>query len=158
MRHFDAIVVGQGLAGTALAWQLRRRGRRVLVVDREVGGSSRIAAGLITPVTGKRLAKSWRWDELVRAGVTVHRCVEAETGTSFFHQRPAVRLFRDEAERRELDRRANEMLVGLVRPHAEVNPDWFAAPLGGFEMPAAARHDVPRYLDVSRNVFRREGA
>ena len=31
---FDFLIVGQGLAGTALAWQLRWRGFRVLVFDR----------------------------------------------------------------------------------------------------------------------------
>src|SRR5215831_5042312 len=101
MTRVDFVVIGQGLAGTTLAWELRRRGFRVLVVDREAGGSSRIAAGLITPVTGKRLAKSWRWDELYPAALAFYRSLEAETGASFFHQRPSVRLFADEAERDE---------------------------------------------------------
>jgi glycine/D-amino acid oxidase-like deaminating enzyme len=158
MQHFDVIVIGQGLAGTALAWCLRRRGWRVLVVDREAGGSSRIAAGLVTPVTGKRLAKSWRWDELYPAAVAFYRSVESETGATFFHQQPSVRLFRDGAERDEFRRRADDMLAGLVRADANVNPAWFATPPGGFEMPHAARLDVPRYLDASREVFRREGA
>jgi glycine oxidase len=159
MNRVDFIVIGQGLAGTTLAWQLRRRGFRVLVVDREAGGSSsRIAAGLITPVTGKRLAKSWRWDEVYPAAVAFYRTVEAETGAAFFLQRPSVRLFAAEEERDEFIRRAPGMLAGLVRASADVNSDWFAALLGGFEMPLAARLDVSRYLDASREVFRREDA
>src|SRR5436190_1596500 len=114
MERLDFVIVGQGLAGTTLAWQLRRRGQRVLVIDHEGGGSaSRIAAGLVTPVTGKRLAKSWRWDELFPAAVTFYRSLEAEIGGAFFHQRPAVRLFADEAERDEFERRAETMLAGL---------------------------------------------
>jgi glycine/D-amino acid oxidase-like deaminating enzyme len=148
-------IVGQGLAGTALAWALLRRGRRVLVIDRGRGGSSRVAAGLITSVTGKRLAESWRWGELYPAAVAFYRSVEAETGTRIFHQRPALRLFADEAERDEFCRRAAR-LGTLVRP-ADA-PEWFAAPLGGFEMPDAARLDVPIYLDAAREHFRRRGA
>ena len=79
MERVDFVIVGQGLAGTTLAWQLLRRGRSVLVIDREGGvTSSRIAAGLITPVTGKRLAKSWRWEELYPAAVAFYRSLEAE--------------------------------------------------------------------------------
>ncbi len=154
----EFVVVGQGLAGTALAWSLLRRGRTVVVVDRERGGCSRLAAGLITPVTGKRLAKSWRWDELYPAAVAFYRAVEADTGASFFHERPALRLFANEAERDEFRRREGTILRGLVRPETQINGEWFAAPFGGFEMPHAARLDVPRYLDASREHFRARGA
>jgi glycine/D-amino acid oxidase-like deaminating enzyme len=155
----DFAIVGQGLAGTALAWHLLRRGRRVLVLDRERGPSaSRVAAGLITPVTGKRLARGRRWDELFPAAVEFYRSVERETGASFFHQKPSLRLFGDEAERDEFRRREARMLRGLVRPGPAINAEWFAAPFGGFEMPAAARLDVARFLDASRDHFRARGA
>jgi glycine/D-amino acid oxidase-like deaminating enzyme len=156
--HPEFVIVGQGLAGTALAWALLRRGRGVLVVDDDRGGASRLAAGLITPVTGKRLAKSWRWDELYPAAVAFYRTIEVETGAHFFHQRQAVRLFADEAERDEYHRREPNVLRDLVRPAEHINGDWFDAPLGGFEMPGAARLDVPHYLDVSREHFRARGA
>ncbi|HVL12613.1 MAG TPA: FAD-dependent oxidoreductase [Gemmata sp.] len=157
MRRVDFVVVGQGLAGTAVARRLAARGRSVLVIDREGPSSSRVAAGLVTPVTGKRLAKSWRWDELYPAAVAYYREFEREAGEMVFHQRPALRLFASRAERDEFGRRAAGVLAGLVRP-AEDIPDAFAAPLGGFEMPHAARLDVPRYLDLARDQFRRAGA
>jgi glycine oxidase len=47
------------------------------------------------------------------------------------------------------------VLRELVR--AAEAPEWFAAPFGGFEMPHAARLDVPRYLDASRAYFRARG-
>jgi glycine oxidase len=151
----DFIIIGQGLAGTTLAWQLHRRGLRVLLVDREGGNSSsRIAAGLITPVTGKRLAKSWRLDELYPAAAAFYRWVEARTHETFFLQRPSLRLFQDEEEREEYRKRACGVLAVLVRvPEPPINSDWFIAPFGGFEMPTAARLDVSRYIAVSRAFF-----
>ncbi|QJW96787.1 NAD(P)/FAD-dependent oxidoreductase [Frigoriglobus tundricola] len=154
----EFVVVGQGLAGTALAWALLRRGRRVLVLDRERDGCSRLAAGLMTPVTGKRLAKSGRWDELHPTAVAFYRTVEADTRTRFFQQRPAVRLFADDAERDEFHRRERNILRGLVTRELHLRAEWFAAPLGGFEMPHAARLDVPQYLDASRAHFRAHGS
>src|SRR5580700_10616404 len=98
----DFVIVGQGLAGTTLAWQLHRRGCRVLVVDRQSGNSSsRIAAGLITPVTGKRLAKSWRLDEVYPAALAFYHWVEAQMGQTVLLQRPSFRIFQDEPERDE---------------------------------------------------------
>ncbi|MCS6864141.1 MAG: FAD-dependent oxidoreductase [Gemmataceae bacterium] len=153
----EFLIIGQGLAGTTLAWQLLRRGRRSCIVDRESGPSaSRVAAGLMTPVTGKRLAKSWRWDELYPAAVAFYRWVEAETGERFFYPRPSLRLFASAAERDEFYRRETTLLRGLVRRVDDV-PAVFTAPWGGFEMPDAARLDVPHYLDVSREYFRRRG-
>lgn len=158
MRTADVIVIGQGLAGTTLAWQLRRRGQSVVVIDREHGVSaSRIAAGLMTPVTGKRLAKSWRWETLHPAAMAFYRAIERDTNTPLLHQKPALRLFLDEAERGEYRKRSTGMLAGLVR-ETQFNRDWLISPPGAFEMPDAARLDVSRYLDVSRGVFERDQA
>jgi glycine oxidase len=51
-RNPDAIVVGAGIIGSAIAWELAKEGRRVVVFDRgPVGrGASWAAAGLLTPV------------------------------------------------------------------------------------------------------------
>ena len=60
----DFLIIGQGLAGTVLAWNLIQRGRSVIVLDREdESTSSKVAAGLINPITGRYLTKSWRADE-----------------------------------------------------------------------------------------------
>jgi glycine oxidase len=158
--QYDFIIVGQGLAGTTLSWQLHRRGFRVLMVDRENGNSSsRIAAGLITPVTGKRLARSWRLDAVYPAAIAFYRWVEDQTKTMLLQQRPSLRLFQDEAEREEYQRRAGNMLAGLVRsPGSPINTEWFDASLGGFEMPTAARLDAASYLDLSRQFFRQRNS
>ncbi|MGX6449215.1 FAD-dependent oxidoreductase, partial [Patulibacter sp. S7RM1-6] len=49
----DVLVVGAGLAGLPVALALLDRGARVTVVDREEPGSgaSRVAAGMLAPVT-----------------------------------------------------------------------------------------------------------
>ncbi|MGX5357135.1 FAD-dependent oxidoreductase [Kocuria sp. KH4] len=48
----DVAVVGAGVVGLATAWELRRRGRSVAVVDPEPGaGASRAAAGMLAPVS-----------------------------------------------------------------------------------------------------------
>ncbi len=159
MQHFDFVVVGQGLAGTAVAWHLRWAGRRVLVLDREQQSTaSRVAAGLVTPVTGKRLARSWRYDEAWPEAVAFYARVEADLGCRCFRVGPAVRLFRDAAERARYDRRAGTILGGFVRdPAPPINPEFLHANHGAFQMSPAGRLDCGRYLDASRAHFARDG-
>jgi len=51
-RNPDAIVVGAGIIGSAIAWELAKEGRRVVLFDKgPVGrGASWAAAGLLTPI------------------------------------------------------------------------------------------------------------
>ena len=160
MTEFDCIIVGQGLAGTALAWSLRWSGVRVLVIDRdEPITSSKIAAGLITPITGQRLVKSWRLDELWPAAVQFYRRVEQATGTALFRERSMVRLLATdgEAEFLQLRRQSLEFLALIREPQPPLDSRAFATERGGFEMPCAGQLDVPQYLNVSRETFLCDG-
>jgi len=49
----DVVVVGAGLAGLSVAWELARRGARVRILDRDAPGraTSRVAAGMLAPIT-----------------------------------------------------------------------------------------------------------
>lgn len=61
-----ALIVGQGIAGTVLAHTLLMQGIDAWVLDYPVPGetASRVAAGIINPVTGKRFVPSWMYDTL----------------------------------------------------------------------------------------------
>lgn len=156
----DYVIVGQGIAGTTLAWQLNWRGLRGLIVDRsEVVTSSRVAAGLMTPVTGKRFVPAWRFDEAWSAAVSFYRRVEAETGGQFFHQRSHVRLFECQDERENFAKRdVSKRGVQVTQPEPLIDGDCFSAPFDGFEMPMAGRLNVPSYLDASRQAFEQTGS
>lgn len=50
--EYDAVVVGAGVIGLAVAWRAAQRGVRVALVDPEPGsGASHAAAGMLAPVT-----------------------------------------------------------------------------------------------------------
>jgi glycine/D-amino acid oxidase-like deaminating enzyme len=156
----DCLIVGQGLAGTTLAHQARAAGLDVAVVDRgDSDTASRAAAGLVTPVTGKRVVKSWRLDALLPAAVAFYRRIEVAIGDRVYFQTPMVRLFAADRERAVYESRAETEFRGLTRePDPPLNPDWLSGRLDGFEMPTTGRLDVPRYLDLSRAVFERDGS
>jgi glycine/D-amino acid oxidase-like deaminating enzyme len=59
---YDYLIVGQGLAGTSLAWHLKESGKKILIVgDSSLPSSSKVAAGIFNPLTGKNWSKpGWR--------------------------------------------------------------------------------------------------
>ncbi len=160
MTPHDFAIIGQGIAGTTLAWQLRAAGQRAIVIDRgHANTASTIAAGLLTPITGQRLAPNWRWSDVWPAAVAFYERVERDTHCRFFQTGPMVRLFANDRERSAYEQRSDSILNGLVEaPDPPVNPSWFDAPHGSFAMAPAGRLDVPMYLDASREVFQRDGA
>lgn len=62
----DFLIIGQGLSGTFLSFYLKKAGKTFLVIDDEKpNAASRIASGVINPVTGRRIVKTWKIDELM---------------------------------------------------------------------------------------------
>jgi len=64
--HIDFLLIGQGICGTFLSWQLQKAGYSVLVIDEpRPDTASKVAAGIINPVTGRRIVKTWMIDEVM---------------------------------------------------------------------------------------------
>ncbi len=87
------LLIGQGIAGTMLAWALQRRGAHVSIADAALPGSaSAVAAGIINPVTGKRFVKSWRFDEFFSAAKSAYQKLETELGIKVWSEQSILRL------------------------------------------------------------------
>jgi glycine/D-amino acid oxidase-like deaminating enzyme len=79
---FDFIIVGQGLCGTFLSRQLIKAGKTVLVIDNaDTSAAGRVAGGIINPVTGKRLVRSWMIEELIPFAQREYTAIEDELKT-----------------------------------------------------------------------------
>jgi glycine/D-amino acid oxidase-like deaminating enzyme len=91
---YDFIVVGHGLAGAILSYTLRKRGHEVLVIDEpRPSGASRVAAGLLNPIAGKRFAKSWLADAFVPAADAFYDELEARFKRELFIHKPIYKIF-----------------------------------------------------------------
>ncbi|MEZ6033636.1 MAG: FAD-dependent oxidoreductase [Planctomycetaceae bacterium] len=148
----NVLIVGQGLAGSCLAWVLHLSGHGVILVDRgEPITASRIAAGLITPVTGRRLTIAHRFAENHRRAVDFYRQIERELGMTLLWEKPAIRDFLDVEERSIFERKLSA-IDGRLTPRTDS-----AGRLSGFEMRDAARLHVSSFLDQTRQYFASRG-
>lgn len=98
----DYLIVGQGLAGSCVAWQLVQRGKRVVVIDKpENNRSSMIAAGLFNPITGKLMTRTWLAETLFQSVFDFYPKVEHILGQRFFYPMPLYRPFLSAQEQNE---------------------------------------------------------
>ena len=98
MKKVDFIIVGQGLAGSVLAYLLQKQGQKVVIFDKFTEGgklsSSQIAAGVINPITGMRFVKTWRIDAFLAAAKALYLDIETDLGIKLWHERSIFRALR----------------------------------------------------------------
>jgi glycine/D-amino acid oxidase-like deaminating enzyme len=99
MEKKDVVIVGGGLAGLSLAYHLLKYTKNILLIDKGVNYSSRVAAGMINPLVFRRMTKSWRVDEFIPYLTQFYAEVESLSGASFHHPIEMRRLFSSEQER-----------------------------------------------------------
>jgi glycine oxidase len=90
------------LAGTLLAHNLIAKGQKVRIIDNSnEGAASKIAAGVINPITGRRIVKSWRIDELLPIALEVYKNIENQCNIHIFNDYNIVRTFKNAADENE---------------------------------------------------------
>ncbi len=119
-----------------------------MIVDRgEAITASRIAAGLITPITGRRMAATHGYKESYRHAAAFYRRIERELNCRLFDERPAIRRFVNSDEQQAFNQKLSGSDVRLVALKDA------AGRVTSFEMSDAARLDVPRFLEQTRQYF-----
>jgi len=106
--YVDFLIIGQGLAGSLLAWELMQRGCKVVVVDTGGRNASLVAAGIINPITGMRFVKSPDVDTLLPVAQNYYDGLSAFFQQPFYVTKPMLRIFRDEAELSLCNKRRNQ--------------------------------------------------
>lgn len=77
--NVDVIIIGQGICGSFLSWNLMKLGKKVLVIDESKPiTSSKIASGVINPVTGRRIVRTWMIEELLPFAQAAYQQLEEE--------------------------------------------------------------------------------
>lgn len=95
----DFLIVGQGLAGSLLAWQLMQLGCKVIIVDNGLENASQVAAGLINPVTGMRLVKNADVDVLLPVAKHCYVQLASFFSQNFYVEKTMLRIFNSNKER-----------------------------------------------------------
>lgn len=87
----DYIIVGQGICGTMLSWNLLKLGKKVLVIDdANPFSASKVASGIVNPVTGRRVVTTWMADELLPLVWKEYSDFAGELNTTIIEQKNTI--------------------------------------------------------------------
>ncbi|MFN8281805.1 MAG: FAD-dependent oxidoreductase [Chitinophagales bacterium] len=107
---YDFLIVGQGIAGTLLAEELLNHQQSVKIIDRyHSNSSSNIATGIVNPVTGRKLVKTWMIDDLLPVCDVVYQSIERKLDTKFMYHQPIYKLFSNEDDIAIWNKRKNDI-------------------------------------------------
>lgn len=154
MEKVDYIIVGQGLAGSAVAAQFLKRGRRVLVFDSpEKNNSTHVAAGLFNPITGVKLVRTWMADILFKYLHSFYQETEKVTGSNFFYPKGIYRPFTSIREQNEWMGSSED---GNLQPFikdvrtSRMLPDEVNDPFGGIVVAQGGYVNTTEYIGAIR--------
>lgn len=156
------LLIGQGLAGTLLAHFLEKAGKSVFVIGRQdEGAASRVAAGLINPITGRRFVKSWRVDSLIPFARNTYRELEQKLGISLYYERNILRALAGPGEENAWLARSGEpgyqhYILDRAEPGAYAGKIKQAYSYG--EVRHSAQVDVGLLVEAYRQYLEQKGA
>jgi glycine/D-amino acid oxidase-like deaminating enzyme len=153
---YDYLIVGQGIAGTSLAWHLHHAGKKILLVnDASLPSSSRVAAGIFNPLTGKKLVKTWLADDLFPYAQNFYSSLEKKLDAHILHQASIFRPFRSiEEQNSYLSRTSDPGIAAYIQDiKKEIIPSHVHTPYGGMEVIQSGWIDLPVLLEKSREYF-----
>ncbi|MBL7851152.1 MAG: FAD-binding oxidoreductase [Cyclobacteriaceae bacterium] len=157
----DYIIVGQGLAGSSLAFELLQRGKSVVVYDEPMKNrASVISAGICNPITGKVMTTTYAAHLLFPFLHQWYAGAERIIGRKFFHPMPLYRPFLSQQELEQWKMKALQEPVRMfIRKIHETSSagEMLNDPWGGLELDLAGYLDVKGWVDAVRSLLRDRG-
>jgi len=159
-KKVDYLIVGQGLAGSILAYFLIGRGQAVHLFDKNhAGSSSKVAAGLMNPITGRRFVKSWMVDEIFPFAIKTYRAIESQFGIQIYQEREIVRALFSKQEENQWDERSSiDSYADFMNSHPEVDmiQSMTKKPFSWGGLKKAGQVDIPVLLETLQKYFLEE--
>lgn len=152
----EIVIIGGGIAGSFSAVFAAMFGHSVTVIDNPRPlTSSRIAAGLLNPVTGKTRNKSWMYDDCFEALVRLTGIPEFRSLNAYIHFMPVYRPASSIQVFNELSVKcATPAWLGLGHMRTTpLLPEYIHNPDGGFWATKAGWVDVYGLLTEIRKIL-----
>ncbi|MBK7811912.1 MAG: FAD-binding oxidoreductase [Saprospiraceae bacterium] len=89
MKKYDFGIVGAGLAGNWLAYQLSQQfgSKVVLFGGNKSGEASSVSSGVIKPITGRKYVKTWNYENLWGTAFEMYKVLEGDFGIRIWYDR-----------------------------------------------------------------------
>jgi glycine/D-amino acid oxidase-like deaminating enzyme len=105
----DYLLIGQGISGTWLSYFLQKENKSFMVMDdKRPNAPSRLAAGIINPVTGRRHVSTWMIETLLPYVWDKYNQLGSELGITAISQKNVTDFFPSPQMRESFVKRVEE--------------------------------------------------
>ncbi len=155
MYHY--IIVGGGIAGWNLAWELRKRNRRFIVFDTGKNNSTLASAGLYNPVILKRFTPAWKATEFLDYALLQYRSAEMYYGKQIVYPFKIYRKIQSAGEQNQWDAASQHPeLKKYMRDIVFEKIPGIEAPFGFGVLENTGMVDTASLLEHWKNELRRD--
>jgi len=154
--EIDFLIIGQGIAGTAMAYRLGKEGKRIMLLDQPMHNqSSRVAAGLYNPITGRKMVKTWMAEELFPEIEPFYRELEKISSRKFLYPQKIYRPFLTIEEQNEWMGHSSDPNIGQFIEQIFTSSIYTQVrdPFGGVMLQGSGWVDLPTLLDGMASFF-----
>lgn len=157
----DYLIIGQGIAGTWLAYEMLKKNLSIIIYEEgKEQTSSKRAAGIYNPITGRKMVKTWRADDLFLDLEKSYQSLELSLGDSFLHQIPIYRPFKTIEDQNDWDGRIADDHYGSYLkdiPKKSIGLKQLNDPFGGIILENSGYVDIPKMLKAAKQYFENKG-
>lgn len=156
----DYIIVGQGLIGSLLAIKLLDKGKRIIVFDNgHKSASSKVAAGIINPITGRKYVKSWMIDQLLPVALKTYQEISSQLNIEILHTLNVIRSLNSVREENDWEARLGDPeYQAYMAQSTDFSPGAsLEASLAYGEITKAYRIDLPLFIATVRKKLIAKG-
>lgn len=152
---YDYIIIGQGIAGSLLAYFLLKENKKIIVIDNSYpNSSSNIAAGVVNPITGRKMVKSWMIDEALPFAKSTYKELEQLLNIQFFYNQDLYKIFASEEDKLNWMNKKNDKeyknYLGEILNSLHPN---IKSPFGVGVIQQCCWMDVPVFIKAFRNYL-----
>lgn len=160
IRTVDYIIVGQGLAGTWIGFQLIKRGFSVMVINHSsLSNSSMVAGGLYNPLLAKRQKLSYLANEIYPHLENEYLDLEKYVNKKVLKSEPIIYVFENIEELNTWSILCEDE---LYKPYVKMldftSIQSIHAPFGGIEIQYSGWVDIPELLNAFKVKMIQESA
>ncbi|MBS1761125.1 MAG: FAD-binding oxidoreductase [Bacteroidetes bacterium] len=138
----DYIIIGQGISGTWLSYYLQKENKSYIVIDNKLPDApSRLSAGIINPITGRRHVAAWMIEELLSFSLNAYNEMGNLLNITAISRKNIIDFFPSAQMRDSFQKRVAEQANYLSLEETISYSDYFNYELGyGIVTPTYTAH------------------
>jgi glycine/D-amino acid oxidase-like deaminating enzyme len=159
MKTVEFLIVGNGLAGTMLAFEMLEKDLDFrIVASPQKNRASEIAAGMFNPLVFKRLTKSWMADELLPVMKHKYRELENLLGNQFYFEKPILKPLSEQEKQLWIERKTDSEFSKYISSIVDESPETLLHPGSGYGIVNGSGYvNLKLFLELSDQYFRQKG-